>query len=157
MIIRFLQIALILVVLIGLGVIAIMIWARTAPRPTNLGVTNGQLVPCPATPNCVTTQAGQPDQRMQPLSYTSAPEAAQERLLQVVQSLPRTQVIENRPGYVAFEFRSAFFGFIDDVEFLFDTENNQIHFRSASRLGGSDMGVNRIRMEQISRAFSTNA
>jgi uncharacterized protein (DUF1499 family) len=45
------------------------------------------------------------------------------------------------------------FRFVDDVEFYIDERANLIHFRSASRLGYSDMGVNRKRMETIRASF----
>lgn len=140
-------------ILVLTGIIGIFIWARTASRPTNLGVTAGRLAPCPATPNCVTTQTGTPDQMMQPLPYTTSQEEAQSRLLQIVQALPRARVIVNQPGYLAIETRSPTFGFPDDTEFLFDDANKIIHFRAAARLGKSDMGMNRKRMEEISRRF----
>ena len=63
----------------------------------------------------------------------------------------KTVTVED--NYLHFEFRSAFFGFVDDVEFLIDPEDHIIHFRSASRAGYSDLGVNRRRMEQLRKAF----
>ncbi len=139
--------------LVILGFAGIFIWARTASRPENLGVTNGQLAPCPDTPNCVTTQQGNPDQQMEPLRYTTSQEEAQARLLQIVEAMPRSRIIADQPGYIAVEYRSPTFGFPDDTEFLFDAENNVIHFRSAARLGRSDLGVNRERMEEIRQKF----
>ncbi len=134
----------------------IFIWSRTASRPENLGVTNGQLAPCPDTPNCVTTQQGNPDQQMEPLRYTTSQEDAQARLVDILEQMPRSQVITNQPGYIAVEYRSPTFGFPDDTEFVFDAENNVIHFRSAARLGRSDLGVNRERMEDIRQRFAAS-
>lgn len=148
-----LRIILIFVALVIIGVVTMFVWARTAARPSNLGVTNGQLAPCPETPNCVTTQRGNPDQMMEALTYTTAREEAQARLLEIVRSMPRSQIIANEPGYIAVVFRSPTFGFPDDVEFYLDDEQKLIHFRAAARLGQSDLGVNRKRMEEIRRAF----
>lgn len=135
----------------ALGFVALQVAARTAPRPDTLGVTNGALAPCPPTPNCVTTQRGAPSQLMQPLAYTTAQEQAKARLLEVLRSMDGATVVVDQGEYVAAEFRSRVFGFIDDVEFVFDDANKQIHFRSASRLGRGDMGVNRERMEELTR------
>jgi uncharacterized protein (DUF1499 family) len=44
---------------------------------------------------------------------------------------------------------------VDDVEFLFDDDTTIVHFRSASRSGYSDMGVNRQRMTAIGEAYRT--
>ena len=67
----------------------------------------------------------------------------------VIKSFSRTNIVVNEPGYIYVEFRTAIMRYTDDVEFLFDESAKYIHFRSASRLGMSDMGLNRHRMEQI--------
>jgi uncharacterized protein (DUF1499 family) len=51
------------------------------------------------------------------------------------------------------EFRSALFRFVDDVEFVLDDSARVIHFRSASRAGYYDFGVNRRRMQEISDRY----
>jgi uncharacterized protein (DUF1499 family) len=50
-------------------------------------------------------------------------------------------------------FSTAVFHYVDDVEVRFDKENNLIHLRSASRIGRSDFGVNRKRIERIKKAM----
>jgi uncharacterized protein (DUF1499 family) len=45
-------------------------------------------------------------------------------------------------------------GFVDDVEFLIEPNTQVIHVRSASRLGQSDLGVNRQRIEMIRAKLS---
>lgn len=147
----------IVIVVAGLviaGTIGLMAWARSANRPANLGVTNGQLAPCPNTPNCVATQNAAASQQMSPLSYTGSVADAKARLLKVVQSMPRVEQLVDQDKYLAFVLRSRLIGYPDDVEFLLDDTAKVIHFRSASRLGRGDMGVNRARMEAISKAFA---
>lgn len=112
-----------------------------------------RLAPCPRTPNCVSTQAPPGPQHMDPLSYTGPLAAARERLLRVLRDRPRTRIVREEAGYLKAECRSAFFHFVDDVELLFDDGAKSIHFRSASRLGRKDFGVNRKRMEEIRAAF----
>ena len=125
------------------------------PAPTPAG-SLARLAPCPRTPNCVSTGGGgRPEQRMEPIPYRE-PRAARARLRAVLKALPRTRIVADeleRTGYLHAEVRSALFRFVDDVEFLFDDEAARLHFRSASRLGRSDFGVNRRRMEEIRRAF----
>jgi uncharacterized protein (DUF1499 family) len=94
---------------------------------------------------------------MDPLPYRSPRDSAQEKLLGVLASLPRVRILVNEPGYVAAEFRTPGFGFPDDVEFLLDDDEKVVHFRSASRLGRSDLGWNRRRMVDISRRFLADA
>ena len=112
-----------------------------------------RLAPCPRNPNCVSTQAPPGPQHMDPIPYTGLLAAARERLLKVLREHPRTRIVREEPDYLKAECRSAFFHFVDDVELLFDDGAKKIHFRSASRVGRKDFGVNRKRMEEIRAAF----
>ena len=67
----------------------------------------------------------------------------------IIESTPKTEVVEIKPDYLYVEYASALAGFVDDVEFYFPLDGNIIHVRSASRLGYSDFGVNRGRIETI--------
>ena len=62
--------------------------------------------------------------------------------------------MEEDETYLHVEFTSRIFRFVDDVEFVFEDETKTIHFRSASRTGYSDFGVNRNRMEEIRRLLN---
>jgi uncharacterized protein (DUF1499 family) len=123
-------------------------------RPTNLGVHGGKLVPCPSSPNCVSSQASDENHAVAPIAISGDPSAAMRRLTSVVEAMPRTQVIETKPDYLRVEFTSRLLGFVDDVEFYCDGKVIQV--RSASRLGYSDLGVNRKRVEEIRRAFAAS-
>ncbi len=140
--------------LIILGVVTLAIAARVVGKPAELGVVAGRLAPCPDMPNCVSTQSGDPEKRLDPLVYRGSTEAARRRLRDIVSDLPRSTLIEQRPDYLHFLFRSPTFGFPDDVEFYFDEPAGLIHFRAAARMGQSDMGANRSRMEMISTMFA---
>lgn len=108
-----------------------------------------QLAPCPSSPNCVSTQAQDEQHAIAPLRYQRSKAEAKETLKTIVLSLPRTRLAEEDDTYLRVEFTSLLLRFVDDVEFLFDDEAKTIHFRSASRIGYSDFGVNRRRMEEI--------
>jgi uncharacterized protein (DUF1499 family) len=123
-------------------------------KPSNLGVTNGRLGECPSSPNCVSTQAIDTDHRMEPIPFTGSSDEAMQRINDLIGDMPRTKIVTVEDDYLHVEFRSAFFRFVDDVEFLIDPEEQVFHFRSASRVGYSDLGVNRRRMVQIRNAFS---
>jgi len=112
-----------------------------------------RLAPCPRNPNCVSTQAPPGPQHMDPIPYTGSLDAARARLLEILRNYPRTRIVQEDPGVLKAECRSAFFHFVDDVEFVFDDAAKRIEFRSASRLGRKDFGVNRKRMEEIRAAF----
>lgn len=116
--------------------------------------TPSRLAPCPRTPNCVSTQAPEgSSKRMDPIPYTGTLSQARARMLQVLRDHPRTRIVQEEPDYLKAECRSRIFRFVDDVELLFDDGAKQIHFRSASRLGRKDFGVNRERMETIRKDF----
>jgi uncharacterized protein (DUF1499 family) len=118
-----------------------------------IGLDNGQLAACPGTPNCVVSQAGDADHAIEPISYKSDRATAKETLLKVLAVIPRTAVIEQTDNYIRSEATSRIFKFVDDVEFYFPEDQQVIHVRSASRVGESDLGVNRRRIEQIRLAM----
>jgi uncharacterized protein (DUF1499 family) len=122
-------------------------------RPSNLGVIDGHLAACPDSPNCVSTEASERQHHMEALSFHGSAREAMDRIKAIIASLPRTKLADERENYLHFEFTSALFRFVDDVEFLIDEPSGKIHFRSASRVGRGDLGVNRRRMEQISAAI----
>jgi len=107
------------------------------------------LAPCPSSPNCVSTQATDEGHAIAPLRYRKSRAEAKEALKEALHTLPRTRLVEEDESYLHYEFTSLLLRFIDDVEFLFDDDAKTIHFRSASRTGYGDLGVNRKRMEGI--------
>jgi len=126
--------------------------ACAGERPNNLGLRDDRLSPCPASPNCVSSQASDERHRIAPLAFNGDPDAAFARLKQMLAQRSDTAVIEERPGYLRVELRTTFF--VDDGEFQLDRVRRIIHVRSSSRLGYSDLGKNRSRMEDIRREFS---
>lgn len=108
-----------------------------------------RLAPCPSSPNCVSTKASDEGHAIAPFRYRKSRAEAKEALKEVIRSLPRAKLVEEDESYLHYEFTSLLIRFVDDVEFLFDDEAKTIHFRSASRTGYGDLGVNRKRMEQV--------
>lgn len=121
-----------------------------------LGINNDKLMPCPETPNCVSSQTANEEHYIKPIIFTGTQKEARARLLNILESEKRTKVITTRDNYIRAEFTSALFRFVDDVEFYF-TENEVgekvLHIRSASRVGYSDLGTNRKRIEKIRNKF----
>ncbi|MEQ8466644.1 DUF1499 domain-containing protein [Coleofasciculus sp. E2-BRE-01] len=123
-------------------------------RPTNLGIESGKLTACPESPNCVNSQAQDAQHKIDPLTYKSAPAKAIADLKTVIENMERTKIITESENYLYAEFATKLMGFVDDVEFFLDEGANVIHVRSASRLGQSDLGVNRKRVETIRTKFN---
>ena len=116
-------------------------------RPDNLGVKDGRLAACKPTPNSVSSQADPPDKEhyITPIAYSGTmPE-----LRHAVESMTRATVIREEGNYLYAEYKSALMGYVDDVELLLDEKARLVHVRSASRLGRSDFGVNRKRIEEL--------
>ncbi len=122
------------------------------------GLVAGILAPCPDKPNCVSSEAGEDaDHRIAPLDYSaSSAEEAWARIQQVIAELGGEVAIVD-DAYIAATFTSTLFRFVDDVECRLDASKQQIQIRSASRVGHSDLGVNRKRAEAITRLFDRNA
>jgi uncharacterized protein (DUF1499 family) len=134
-------------------VIILAILSMTARRPTNLGVKDGRLAECPRSDNCVSTQASDEKHRMEPIPFAGSREEAIARLKGVLAGLPRMKIITEQTDYLHVEATTRIFRFVDDVEFYVDERAKVIHFRSASRSGSKDFGVNRARMEKVWEAL----
>ncbi|MFX1326129.1 MAG: DUF1499 domain-containing protein [Promethearchaeota archaeon] len=118
-----------------------------------IGIKDGKFYPCPKSPNCVSTQSTSEKHKMSALSYNSSIEEAKRKIKDIIGTFKRTILISEEETYLHFEFRSATFKFVDDVEFYFDGSARLIHFRSASRVGWSDLGVNKKRMKKVSELY----
>lgn len=123
--------------------------ALFAGEAPTLGVQDGQLSPCPATPNCVVSQGADPDHTIAPIAYTRSRDDARDLLTKVLGVVPRTEIVAQQENYLRVQSTSRLMGFVDDTEFYFPEDEPVIHIRAAARLGESDLGVNRRRLEQI--------
>jgi uncharacterized protein (DUF1499 family) len=121
------------------------IFSLAGERPHNLGFEQGQFAPCAPTPNCVSSQATDATHQIAPIASTDW-----EKLKQTIATQPNAVMIESTDNYLYAEFTSQLMGFVDDVEFA--KGKGVIEVRSASRLGESDLGVNRDRIERIRQA-----
>jgi uncharacterized protein (DUF1499 family) len=127
------------------------IFSFPGQRPNSLGTQAGLLTPCPNTPNCVSSQAPATDQEhsIAPIAYNGSAAEAIAKLKAIIEGSERTTIIQADSSYLYAEFASKLLGFVDDVEFYADEPAKVIHVRSASRLGQSDLGVNRQRIEAL--------
>jgi uncharacterized protein (DUF1499 family) len=110
------------------------------------------ITPCKSKPNCVSSLNNEKQYHVAPLRYNSF-ETAKGNLLDILKSSKRVRIAANHKNYIRAEFTSPIFRFIDDVEFYFDDKEKVIHLKSASRIGYSDLGTNRRRIEKIRRKF----
>ena len=115
----------------------------------------GVFEPCPDTPNCVSTQArpGDAEHYLAPIEVSGDADVVMTKAIEVLTKLPRTKLVEQAGTYARLEARSLIFRFVDDIELYLDEEKGLLHVRSAARLGRSDLGVNRKRMNEFVAAL----
>lgn len=142
----------------GSGVLffCMLFFSCAGKPPENIGLHHNQLTDCPSSPNCVASQAEDADHSIAPFEYKGKKEMAFIKLKKVIASLEGMTLVTQSRNYLHVECKSAFMGFVDDLEFYFPDDppdEKTIQVRSASRLGYSDFGVNRKRVEQLRKLF----
>jgi len=141
--------------LVVLGVLSI---SSCTTVPDDIGLEDGRLRPCPSSPNCVCSESAGVPSSIAPLTYTDrfAGRGAEalESLVAYLRTLPRVEVVTQEPGYVHAVFTTPLMRFRDDVELRLDEANGAIQVRSASRVGHSDLGANRARVESLRTGWS---
>jgi uncharacterized protein (DUF1499 family) len=134
---------------IAASFLVMSLFACAGTRPASLGIKDGRLAACPSTPNCVSSDAADASHAIAAFTLSAPPEQAWQALRAALESLPRVKIITASEDYLYAECSSAVFGFVDDLEFHLRPSLNIIAVRSASRLGHSDFGVNRKRVEKV--------
>lgn len=137
--------------LLSVGLLASVVMAiQSQAVPETLGLQEGKLRPCPNSPNCVCSEQPQDqDHFIEPLEVKSWSHLSSE--IQQLGGKVQTQSAD----YLHVTFSSTVFRYVDDVEFRLDARLGVVQMRSASRVGHSDFGVNRKRLEQIRQALAS--
>ncbi|RLS34954.1 MAG: DUF1499 domain-containing protein [Planctomycetota bacterium] len=135
-----------LLIPLGWAVLALPSWRRP-----ELGLLDGQLRRCPASPNCVCSEGESNGHAIEPLRFSDPPDAAWSRLIAVIEATPNARIITRENDYLRAEFVTPLMRYVDDVEFRLTPA--VIHVRSASRVGHSDLGANRSRVEKLRTEF----
>ena len=138
---------LMLILIFGLGIFSHF-------KNPGSGIVDGKLGACPDSPNCVCSESYPDKQEIHAISPIKIVGGDIDSLWQLIRDGVITsggKVTEENSGYLRAEFTSTIFRFVDDLELRLDREQNEIHIRSASRVGYSDLGTNRKRVEQIWR------
>ena len=144
-------IAAVLVAYAGLG------WWSHQPRFEPGGITDAHLAQCPAAPNCVCSDHGDSDDNHAVAALRLTGGSSAEYWTQIVRLVTELGgTVQTDTGtYLHATFVSRIFRFVDDLELRADGE--MIHVRSASRVGYSDLGVNRKRVEALRGKLPTGA
>jgi uncharacterized protein (DUF1499 family) len=148
------KILFICIAVIGLLILAagFVLGVKSKQAPP-LGLAAGHLRPCPASPNCVSSEAAESDAEhyIKPLSIHDG--KAWAKMASAIEGLGG-HIMANDGQYLHATFTSALFRYVDDVEARLDASERVIHLRSASRVGHSDLGVNHRRLESLRSALA---
>jgi uncharacterized protein (DUF1499 family) len=136
-------------VIAAMGVIAIYMLVKNNTAPNNLGVNNGKLTKMPNKPNAVSSQTDEKDKKVEALEFKENLKNSKEQIIKTIESYGNTKIIKNEKNYIYAVFTTGKMKYHDDVEFYFDENEKLIHFRSASRVGYSDMGLNKERYNKL--------
>lgn len=135
--------------------VGVALAACSSSTPPIIGVREGKLTPCPDSPNCVSSQSTDEQHFVEPFAYRGSLQQTREAIITVIESMKRSSIVTSEERYIRAEFKSALFRFVDDVECLFDDTEERVHVRSASRVGYSDLGVNRKRIEEMRARYES--
>ena len=152
------------VIVVSLALLAVAAgrlgWLQGTP-PNDLGVHDGRLKPPSMTENSVSSQAALYPNNPQrhyaeiaPLPVKGDGYATLARIKTIVEHMAGAKVVKSERDYLYVQFTTPIMKFDDDAEFWFDPANNVIQVRSASRVGRSDFGVNRKRIEAVRAALA---
>jgi uncharacterized protein (DUF1499 family) len=138
---------------IGLFAALLLTTSCAGTRPTDIGVSDGSLTPCPSSPNCVSSGNEDEAHRVAPLALSAPPMDAWKAARSAVLALPGTIIVAESKSYLHAESTSDLMGYVDDLELHLVAESRRIDVRSASRVGYGDAGVNRARVEALREAL----
>ena len=147
-------VVIIIVALIVVAILALFVLGQMSQSGEANGLVDAKLTKCPDKLNCICTEfEADATHYIDPIDFTQS---------NSLDFLPRLKNIAREMGgsiqaetdnYLAFTFTSSIFRFVDDLEIRIDTDKKMIHMRSASRVGRSDRGVNKKRIEQLKKLF----
>lgn len=143
-------VAIILAVLVLLVLIRLFVLGQQSRSGQAIGLVDGKFTPCPDKPNCVNSEfIDDQAHYIPPFRYRAAEPGEILKILKAVILEAGGKIQSEKENYLAATFTISLFGFVDDLEIRQDETNHMIHVRSASRVGTSDLGVNRKRVELI--------
>jgi uncharacterized protein (DUF1499 family) len=144
-------ISIVIVLFVSLGVLLSVL--SCASNPPKVQLVDGRLRACPNSPNCVSSESDSTSSRIEPLTFKGPAEKAWGDLKETIRDMGG-KIQEEHDGYLWAIFTTRLFRFVDDVEFRMVSRDGIIHVRSASRVGYSDLGVNRRRVEKLRTLFN---
>lgn len=148
------------IVLIVLGVLIvvgfIVLYRQNLTPNIELGVKEGMFTEIPESPNAVSTQTSQTDKLVEPIAFIGTLEESKEAFKKALTEYSGIKIIEETDFYLYAVATTSLMRYKDDIELYFDQDSQLIHYRSASRVGYSDMGLNKTRYEALKKLYIKN-
>ena len=141
---------------IGSLIFVTILWGCSGSPAERHNSESSGFLDCPDTPNCLSSLAKNPKYRVEPFRLKKDPKTSWDIVKKTVELLPRTKVVSADNSDIHAECRSLIFRFVDDLTLHLTPSNGIIHLRSASRIGYSDLGVNRRRVETLRKKLQQN-
>jgi len=144
----------IIVTLIVVAILVLIVLGQMSKSGEASGLFEAKLTKCPDKPNCICTEfVADASHYIEPIGFSQSDAAeALSRLKSSIREM-RGSIQAETVNYLAFTFTSSIFRFVDDLEIRIDKDLKIIHMRSASRVGHSDRGINKKRIEQLKKLF----
>jgi uncharacterized protein (DUF1499 family) len=139
--------AAIIALVLGLGAV------KNNKTPNNIGVNNGKFAELSKKPNNVSSQTDVEEKYVEPLKFIDNLDESKAKILDILSESYNANIITNEENYIYAVVSTKLMRYKDDLEFYFDEQNKIVHFRSSSRIGYSDMGLNRKRYEEIVQKY----
>jgi uncharacterized protein (DUF1499 family) len=136
-----------------MGVIVIYMLVKNNSMPENLGINNGKLAKLSNKPNAVSSQTEEKDKRVEALKFKGNLENSKNEIYKAIETYGNVKTVKNDENYLYVIFTTGKMKYHDDVEFYFDEGEKLIHFRSSSRVGYSDLGLNRERYNKLKEFY----
>ncbi|MGV8905782.1 MAG: DUF1499 domain-containing protein [Acetobacterium sp.] len=145
-------------IIIGIAAVFIIfvvgsVFLQNQKPQIELGLINGKLREVPHKNNAVSTETMQQDKLIKPLSLKKTLIESKEAMKKALDSDGGIEIKKEESNYIYAVATTEIMKFHDDIEIFFDEQNNKIQYRSASRAGYSDMGLNRERYNKIAQAY----
>lgn len=144
--------AVLLIVLALIAAAFVFIYWQNSQVP-QLGHSDGRLTPLSSNPNGVSTQTDDPAKRVEPWPFKGDRAMTMQAVKAAVDGYGGAEIVTEEPDYLRVVFVTPRMRYRDDAEFYLSAETQQVHFRSASRAGKSDMGLNRQRHERLTELY----
>jgi uncharacterized protein (DUF1499 family) len=140
-------------VVLKLAVVVLVFLFLGSNMEKNLtGLQNGRLIPCASSPNCVCSEFSD-SHFVEPFPYLENIEQSRDKIISIISNDTKAEILSQNSYYIHVVFTTIFMKYKDDVEFRFDDENHVIHVKSASRVGYSDLGKNKSRIDSLRKKY----